>query len=73
MTAQELRDAHQAKPFQPFTIHLADGRSFPVPGPDFLFVAPSGGTVIVYGEGDSLNILDIPLMTRIETNPNPRA
>lgn len=74
MTAQQLRDVQQAKPFRPFTMHMADGRSFQVPHPEFLLVAPSGRTAVFYDEKDSLNILDVMLMTRIETTsaPSPR-
>lgn len=27
MTIEPLREVHQARPFQPFTLHLADGRA----------------------------------------------
>jgi hypothetical protein len=68
MTIQQLRAAHQAKPFRPFTIHMADGRSFHVPHPDFLSTSPSGRTVIVYQENEDFSILDLLLLTEIETN-----
>ena len=66
MTIQQLRDAHRAAPFRPFTIHMADGREFDVPHPDFLSMSPSGRTVIIYHEDDHLSILDLLLMTEIE-------
>lgn len=75
MTIQQLRAAHRAAPFRPFSIHMADGRVFPVPHPDFLSMSPSGRTVIVYQEGEDFSILDLLLMTEIEMSPvsNSRA
>lgn len=69
MTTQQLRAAHRAAPFRPFTIHMADGRSIPAPHPDFLSISPSGRTVIIYEEDDSFSILDLLLMTEIEMSP----
>lgn len=66
MTADQLRSVHKAAPFEPFTIHMADGRTFEVPHPDFLSMAPSGRIVIVYGEGDVCSFLDLFLMTEIK-------
>ena len=66
MTVQQLRAALRAVPFRPFEIHMADGRSFHVPHPDFLLMTPSGGTAFACGEDDDFSILDLLLMTVIE-------
>ena len=73
MTIQQLRSAHRAAAFQPFTIHMADGRTFPVPHPDFLSMSPSGRTVIIYQENEEFSILDLLLMTEIDINQNAAA
>jgi hypothetical protein len=73
MTSQQLRAAHQAAPFRPFVIHMADGRSFSIPHPDFLSISPAGTTVIVYQDGEEFSILDMLLMTEIEMNPASNA
>ncbi len=65
MTVQQLRAAWRAVPFRPFTLHMADGRSFTVPHPDFLSMSPTGRTVIVYQEDDEFSILDLLVMTEI--------
>ena len=71
MTIERLRAMHQANPFHPFTIHLADGRSFYIPHRDFLSPSPSGRTVIVYQEdGESHSILDLLLVTELEIHAN---
>ena len=70
MTVQQLRTAHRATPFRPFTIRMADGRSFHVPHPDFLSMSPTGRTVIIYQDDEEFSILDLLLMTEIQmTSP----
>jgi hypothetical protein len=66
MTIEKLRDFYDAKPFQPFVIHLADGRGIEVRHRDFIAAAPSGRTVTVYQPDDSLNVIDLLLVTDLE-------
>lgn len=73
MTIEQLRNALQARPFQPFTIHLADGRYFPVPHPDFLSHSPGGRTIIVYHGGEAFSIIDLLLVTELEVRPGASA
>ena len=72
MTVDQLRSTHQANPFRPFTIHLADGRSFHVPHRDFLSQSPSGRTLIVYHQDESFSILDLLLVTELEISNGKR-
>ncbi len=65
MTATEFRAVREANPFQPFTIHLADGRSYPVPHRDFVSQSPVGRTIIVYQADGSFSILDLYLVTEL--------
>jgi hypothetical protein len=73
MTIQQLRAAHRSAPFRPFNIHMADGRAFQVPHPDFLSMSPTGRTVIIYQENEEFSILDLLLMTEIEMIQNASA
>ncbi len=73
MTSEQLRRAHQATPFRPFTIRMADGRPFPIPHPDFLSLSPSGRTAVVYHPDDSASIVDLLLMTELELSPASNA
>ena len=66
MTIQQLRAAQRATPFRPFAVHMADGRAFHVPHPDFLSMSPTGRTVIIYQEDEEFSILDLLLMTEIQ-------
>ena len=68
MTIEQLRRVHQATPFTPFTIHLADGRAFHIPHRDFLSHHPSNGrTLWVWETTESAgSILDLLLVTELE-------
>jgi len=66
MTIGKIRDLHSAQPFQRFTIHLADGRSFRVEHPEFLSVSPTGRTIVVHLPDDSMHIIDLFLVTSLE-------
>ncbi len=66
MTVEQLKLAHSATPFRPFTIRMADGRTFPVTHPEFMSRSKSGRTVVVSNDDDSSSILDLLLMTEIE-------
>jgi len=66
MTTQQLRTVYDKQPFQPFVLHLADGREIPVLHREFLFMYPSGRTILVAQPDDSANIIDLLLVTDIE-------
>ena len=68
MTIEQLRAVYQARPFRPFTLHLADGDELHVPHADFLSHSPNGRTLIVYAEDDSFSIVDLLLVTRLEVH-----
>lgn len=69
MTIPQLRAAHKAVPFQPFTLPMADGRAFSGPHPDFLSLSPTGRTVILSQEDENFRILGLLRMTAIEITP----
>jgi hypothetical protein len=69
MTSEQLRAAIHASPFRPFTIRMADGRTFSVAHPDFLSVSPAGRTVVIYQPDDSASIVDLLLMKELEMAP----
>ncbi len=69
MTSEQMRAAYDARPLQPFVIHLADGRAVPVNHREFIMAAPSGRTIIVYQPDDSHNVIDLLLVTDLEVAP----
>jgi hypothetical protein len=70
MTRERILRLWKAEPFQKFTMHLTDGRRIPVVHREFLSISPSGRTVNVYQPDDSLNIVDLLLVTDLEVQPN---
>jgi hypothetical protein len=59
-----VRDALHAEPFSPFTIRLADGRSLPVPHPDFVALTPR--RVIVGAVDDTWSVVEPLLIVSLE-------
>ena len=65
MTLEELRAWRDTSPFRPFTIRVADGRSFRVRHRDYLLVSPRGRTIIVCNDDETCNVLDLLLVTEL--------
>jgi hypothetical protein len=70
MTIEQLRAAYSAQPFRPFVIHLADGREVAVASREFIMAVPSGRTVVVCQPDDTVNIIDLLLVTDLEFKPS---
>jgi hypothetical protein len=66
MTIERLKELYDAQPFRPFVIHLADGRGIPVHHRDFIMAVPSGRTIFVAQPDDTVNIIDLLLVTDVE-------
>jgi hypothetical protein len=66
MTIEKLKELYDTQPFKPFVIHLADGREIPVRHRHFIMAAPSGRTIVVMQPDDSMNIIDLLLVTDVE-------
>ena len=70
MTVEQIRKLHQARPFQPFDIHLADGRSLPIHHPELLAVPPPGRTIGVGLDDGTIEIVDLLLVTSLKPRAN---
>jgi len=68
MTTDQFSATLHQVPFHPFTIRMADGRSFEVVHRDFVAQSPSGRTVIVFGSGENYSVLDLLLMSELEVH-----
>jgi hypothetical protein len=66
MTIEQIRHAYSARPFQPFIIHLADGRQISVPHPEFMALSPSGRAVAVSQPDGAFEIVDLLLAATLE-------
>jgi hypothetical protein len=71
MTIEQIRNVYNAQPFQPFVIHLAGGRAIPVNHREFIMSVPSGRTLFVAQPDDTVNIIDLLLVTDLELRPTP--
>ena len=69
MTIEQLREMHLARPFQPFDIHLADGRTLTVDHPEFLSQSRTGRTIYVTSSDDRLEIVDLLLVVSLKLRP----
>ena len=69
MTIERLKEMYDARPFRPFLLHLADGRAIPVASREFIMAVPSGRTLVVTQPDDTLNIIDLLLVTDVEFKP----
>jgi hypothetical protein len=65
MTVDQLRTFHRATPFQPFEIHLADGRMLDVNHPELLAINPPGRTIGV-SVGKVIEVVDLLLVTSLK-------
>lgn len=69
MKIEGLQTMHQARPFCPFAIHTADGRTFPIPHNEFLAYDPEGTTIVAFRTNHTFSVLDLDLVTELEMLP----
>lgn len=72
MTTQQMREWHQARPFQPFVIRMADGRSVVVKHPETMAISPVGRTITVYTRSGAAQVIDLLLVTALKARRNGR-
>jgi hypothetical protein len=66
---ENLQELIHAAPFRAFALCLADGTRVDVPQPDFMAHPPGGRTAVVVGPDESLHIIDVMLVDKIEIGP----
>jgi hypothetical protein len=75
MNASDIRSRIKAEPFEPFTLHLADGGEFRVEHPEFMAMEPEGRrrAVLFFPERDGrgIEIIDPMLVTSITVGDEP--
>ena len=71
MTPEPLRRHLKSAPFEPFSIHMADAREFPVHHPDNVVISDRGRTIIVLNADRKLETLDILLVTSLRPHAVP--
>jgi hypothetical protein len=66
MRAENLHEVIHAAPFRPFAICLANGTRVDVIHPDFIAHPTGARTAAVFGRDESIRIVDLMLVTKIE-------
>jgi hypothetical protein len=66
MTIERINELYNNQPFQPFVLHLADGRNIAVSSREFIAQAPNGRTLVVFQPDDRMHIIDLLLVTDAE-------
>lgn len=67
MDARHLHEAVRTQPFQPFTIHLSNGRSYEVKHPEQIIITPRVCYVGVGGHGEGI-YQDVAVLSNIHIN-----
>lgn len=70
MTVEQIRKMHQARPFHPFDVHLANGRTLVVEHPEVLAIAPPGRTIGIGIRDGTIEIIDLLLVVSIKPHSN---
>jgi len=66
MQMKELQKVYKAQPFEPFVIHIADGRKVRVDHPDFMALSPAGRSTVVYDKSGGFEIIDVLLISSLK-------
>ena len=70
MTTEQLRSFLNVRPFRPFMIHMADGRTVDVNHPEW--VAYAGGRIALVAKPDeTFEVIDLLLVPSLEAKPEP--
>jgi hypothetical protein len=72
MKIEVLRELHEARPFVPFTLTLADGRKLNVIHNEFLYFFPSGRAAILTHPDDRFTLIDLLMVTAADVDPKFR-
>jgi hypothetical protein len=67
MISDQLREVLHARPFQPFTAYLADGRKLTVDHPELMWVTPGGRTAYLAIGRETTERVDVLMITSIST------
>jgi hypothetical protein len=65
MTVESLRKALAAKPFVPFSLHLASGATVRVPHPEFILVNPEAPRTVAVAEEGGFRVIDLLLVEEL--------
>jgi hypothetical protein len=67
MTRRVLQKAMTQRPFRRFSVRLTDGSLVPIKGEHSAAVHPRGKTMVIFEEDGGYRILDLTLITELQT------
>ena len=67
MTRQVIQKAMTHKPFRRFSVRLSDGELVAIKGEHTAAVHPKGKTMIIFEQDGGYRIIDIALITELQT------
>ena len=70
MDVAGVREALHKQPFDPFVVCLADGRTLPVPHPDFVAIHPR--RIVVIADDGSWSVVEPLLIASLDYSANPK-
>lgn len=70
MRLEDINEFHATRPFVPFALRLADGRSLPVKHPEVLAHAKGQHTVHFLHQGGRAERADVMLIVSVDELPN---
>ncbi len=73
MNSFPIKQMLHAAPFVPFTVHVADGKAFTIQHPDFAALTQGGRMLFVSTEGDEFELIDVFLITRLQSSETQQA
>jgi hypothetical protein len=73
ITYERLKALHEARPFKPFGVYLADGRTIPVHHPEMLARNSASRTFVIDEAEDKIHFVDLLLVTNLVVGENGRS
>lgn len=70
MTSDRIRAALRAEPFRPFVLRTTGGRDLNVAHPELLILSPNGRTLVLFGNDDQMDIVDVLMVESIHVGRN---
>jgi hypothetical protein len=69
MAVSSIREAIAAQPFRPFTVRVADLRSYLIPHPEFVSFGPQNRSLVIWHADGGASIVDMLMITGIDLPP----
>jgi hypothetical protein len=69
MAVSTIREAINASPFRPFTVHVADQRKYTIKHPEFVAIGPQNRSLVIWHDDGGGSFIDMRMVTGIDIPP----